>query len=242
MVHDRVADQGHFHDFAARDPRLARGLADQRVHGLAHRTRQRLVAAGIHHHVGHAAHQVFAEADLRVHRPAGGDDLPAHEIGQVRGDGGRADVDRDAKGALGEARRDGHDVAALAHRDGDLPLPRAQRLLQASEGREIGVRFGDVPLLAQSLLQPAEIARRLVHVRLGDLDVVEAHDRVDLDRMSLGALAHNLPVDLAFRRHVDDEIAANPGLAAEPPAGRKRSALRGVAALDLSPRRHMIGA
>ena len=160
----------------------------------------------------------------------------------MRGDGRRADVDRDAKGALGETWRDGHDVAALSHRDGDLPLTRAQRLLQASERREIGARFGETPLLAQSLLQAAEIARRLVHVRLGDLDIVEAHDRVDLDRMSLGALAHHLPVDLAFRRHVDDEIAANPGLAAEPPAGRKRPALRGIAALDLSPRRHMIGA
>ena len=97
-------------------------------------------------------------------------------------------------------------------------------------------------MLAQSLLEAAKIARRLVHVRLGDLDVVEADDRVDLDRMGLRALAHDLPMDLAFRRHVDDEIAADPGLASESPARRKRSALFGVAALDLSPWRHMIGA
>ena len=76
----------------------------------------------------------------------------------------------------------------------------------------------------ERLLQAAKIARRIVHVRLGDLDVIEADDRIDLDRMRLGALAHNLTVDLAFRRHVDDEIAADPGLAAEPP--RRREAAR----------------
>ena len=49
-------------------------------------------------------------------------------------------------------------------------------------------------------------------------------------------------MNLAFGRHVDDQIAANPGLAAKPPAGGERSALRGVAGLDLSRWRHMIGA
>ena len=119
---------------------------------IASRTdaRQLLVAARIHHHVGDAAHQIFAEADLRVHRADRGDDLAAREIGEMGGDGGRADIDRDAEGALGEARHDGDDVAALAQRDGDLPLPRAQRLLQAGERREIGVRFGDAPLLVQA--------------------------------------------------------------------------------------------
>ena len=97
-------------------------------------------------------------------------------------------------------------------------------------------------MLAERLLQAAKIARRLVHVRLGDFDVIEADDRIDLDRMGLGALAHDLPMDLAFGRHVDDEIAANPGLAAEPPAGGERSALLGVAALDLAPWGDMIGA
>ena len=70
MMHDRIADQGRFEDFAARDARLARRLADQRVHRLAHRPRQFLVAARVHHDVGDAAHQIFAEPDLRVHRPA----------------------------------------------------------------------------------------------------------------------------------------------------------------------------
>ena len=158
------------------------------------------------------------------------------------GDRGRADVDGDAVGALGEARHERDDVAALAHRRGDFPLPRAQRLLQAGKRGKIGVRFGKAPLLAERQLHAAKIARRLVHVRLGDLDVIEADDRIDLDRMRLGALADDLTMDLAFGRHVDDEIAADPGLAAEPAAGAKRAALFGVAALDLAPWGCMIGA
>ena len=104
------------------------------------------------------------------------------------------------------------------------------------------MRFFEIPLLVQSLLKAAKIACRLVHVRLADLDVIEADDRIDLDWMRLRALAHDLPMNLAFGRHVDDQIAANPGLAAEPSAGGERPALRGVAALDLAPRRHMIRA
>ena len=120
--------------------------------------------------------------------------------------------------------------------------PARNVFCKPSERREIGVRFVKIPLLVQSLLQATKIARRLVHVRLGDLDVIEADDRIDLDRMRLRALADDLPMNLTFGRHVDDEIAANPGLASEPPAGGERSALRGVAGLDLSRWRHMIGA
>ena len=242
MMHDRIADQRDFQDFAACDACVARGVADQRIHRLAHHARQLPVAARVHHHVGDAAHQIFTETNLRVHRPEGRDDLAGHEVGEVCSDGGRADVDGDAVGALGEARRDGHDVAALAQRDGDFPVPGAQSLLQPGERRKVGGRVRQAPLLAKSLLQTPQIARRLVHVRFGDLDVVEADDRIDLDRMRLRALADHLPVDLAFGRHVDDEIAANPGLASEPPASWKRPAFRGVAGLDRSRRRHMIGA
>ena len=120
--------------------------------------------------------------------------------------------------------------------------PARNAFCRPAERREIGVRFVETPLLVQSLLEAAKIARGLVHVRLADLDVIEADDRIDLDRMRLRALADDLPVNLAFGRHVDDKIAANPGLAAEPAGQRKRSALRGVAGLDLSQGRHVIGA
>ena len=66
---------------------------------------------------------------------------------------------------------------------------------------------GEAPLLLQRLLQALQVAGRVVHVGLGDLDVVQLHDRIDLDRAHLGALAHHLLVDLAVLRHVDDEVA-----------------------------------
>jgi hypothetical protein len=64
-----------------------------------------------------------------------------------------------------------------------------------------------------------------VHIRFGDFDIIEADDWVDLDRMRLRALADDLPVDLAFGRHVDDQIATDPGLTSKSPAGWKRSPL-----------------
>ena len=97
----------------------------------------------------------------------------------------------------------------------------------------------DAPLLGERLLQAAEVARRLVHVRLADLDVMQAHHRIDFDRMLFGALAHDLAMDLALGRHVDDEIAADLRLAAEPPSRRQRAALVGVALLDRVPGRRV---
>ena len=50
--------------------------------------------------------------------------------------------------------------------------------------------------------------RRRVEPSCGslDLDVVEAHDRVDRDVARVGLLAHDLAVDLALRRHVDHDV------------------------------------
>ncbi len=154
--------------------------------------------------------------------PTDGDDLAAHEIGQMGGDGGRADIDRDAEGALGEARHDGDDVAALAQGDGDLPLPRAQRLLQASERREIGVRFVETPLLAQSLLQATKIARRLVHVRLArprrNRGGRPGRSRSDVSPPACGRPADEPDFRAARRRR--DRRKSWPGIQA---AGRRRT-------------------
>ena len=162
----------------------------------------------------------------------------------MRGDRGRADVEGDAVGALDEAGPDRDDVAALAQRDRDLPAARAQRLLQAARARrKLGVRVRDAPLRVERLLQAAEVAGGIVHVGFGDLDIVQAHDRIDVDRMRLGALAHDLAMNLAFRRHVDDEIAADlaPGSRAAAPRA-KGPRLSSIALLDLVPRRDVIGA
>ena len=59
-----------------------------------------VVAARIHHHIGDAAHQILAEADLRIHRADRSDDGAGREIAEMRRDSRRAHVDRDAEGAL----------------------------------------------------------------------------------------------------------------------------------------------
>ena len=65
---------------------------------------------------------------------------------------------------------------------GHLPVAGAQRLLQALENGKIGANIIDLPLLAKCRGEPAEIACRIVHVRLGDLDIVEPDDRIEPDR------------------------------------------------------------
>ena len=123
-------------------------------------------------------------ASHRAHRADRGDDRAGHEIAEIDGDGGRADVDGDAEGALGEAGEDRHDVAFLAHGGGRFPPAGAQRLLQARQHGEVSRRVGQAPLLGERLLQAAEVARRLAQVRLADLDVVQPNDGIDLDRSS----------------------------------------------------------
>ena len=93
---------------------------------------------------------------------------------------------------------------------------------------------------AQGRLQTTEIAGRISQVGFRDLDVMQPHDRVDVDWTQLGALPDRLAVQLAVIGDVDDEIARNARLAAEPPAGRQRPVLVDIELFDLAPRRDVI--
>ena len=68
MMHDRIANQDNLENVGQIDFGFCRHLARQVVQGFAHNSGHFLVAAGVHHHVGDPAHQVFTEADLRVHQ------------------------------------------------------------------------------------------------------------------------------------------------------------------------------
>ena len=83
------------------------------------------------------------------------------------------------------------------------------------------VETGERPVALQRLEQPLQVAGRVGHVGLADLDVVQAHDRVDLDRVGVGLLPHDLPVQLALRRHVHDQVADHLRVAPEPPLRRQ---------------------
>ena len=112
--------------------------------------------------------------------------------------------------------------------------------LQAAQHGEIGGSFAEPPLFAQRLLQAPEIAGGILHVGLAHLDQIEAHHRIDVDRMGLGALAHDLAMDLRFGGNVDDEIAADLRLAAEAAAWLQGAALVDVTLFGLVPRRDVI--
>ena len=201
------------------------------VDGLAHDAGHVGIAARIHHDVGDAAHQVFAEADLRVHDAGRGHDIAGRQFAEMAGDGGGADVEGEAVGLVVEARPHRGDLLAVMDGDGDGPIALAQRLLQVLDDPQVAVEPGQAPLRRQRLHQPLQVAGGIVHVGLDHLDIVQAHDRIELDGPHLRALAHHLLVDLAVGRHVDDEVALQQRRAAEA-APVLEAAPIGVALLD----------
>jgi hypothetical protein len=78
-----------------------------------------------------------------------------------------------------------------------------------------------------------------VHVRLLDFDVVKVHNRIERDHTIVRGLADHLPVHLAGWRHIDDEIAHDPGRAGKSMPRRQR-APASVADLGLAQRRQVL--
>src|SRR6185295_15731829 len=74
----------------------------------------------------------------------------------------------------------------------------------------------------------------------GYLHVMQPDDRVDLEVANIDALAHDLPMDLALRRHVNERVAEEPRGAAQPAVGREAIAPV-VLGLDLTRRRQVLG-
>ncbi len=114
VVHDRIADEDQIEDVVAIDLRFGADLADQSVDRIAHRLGHRLAAVRVHHHVGDAAHQIFAEADLRVRRAGRGEPPARQQRHQMHGDGGRADVAGNALGLVLQARPQRDDAPGVA--------------------------------------------------------------------------------------------------------------------------------
>ena len=216
-MHDRIADQHQFQNVVRVDHRLGRRLDQQIAQRLAHRIGHLGVAARIHHHIADPAHQILAEADLRVHRPDGVHDFAGLQVGQVDRHGGRPDIDGAAEGLLVETGPDMDQLVPVADRRGDLPFAFAQGLLQPLQHRQVGTVDSQIPLLLQGLLQPLQIAGRVVHVGFFDLDIMQADDGIDFDIAHFRALADDLFVNLAVRRDVDDQIAVDEAGTTETP-------------------------
>ena len=73
-----------------------------------------------------------------------------------------------------------------------------------------------------------------------DLDVVQPHDRIDLDRVGVGLLPHDLAMDLGLGRHVDQQIAADLRVTPEPAILGEAVAFA-VALLRLGERDQVVG-
>ena len=131
MMHDRIADERDLHDIRRIDAAGRGDLQRQRVERRAHRDRHLPGAVRVHHRVADPAHEVLAEADLRVHDPGGRHDAPVGQVAQVRRDGGRAEIDGETHQRRGaQARPDVEDPPVLVERDGHLPAAGPQHALE----------------------------------------------------------------------------------------------------------------
>ena len=222
MMHDGVAGERDVQDFVGSSTGRTCRLCDDLVEGAPDRGRQFRVSAGMHHDIRDPAHQILAEPDLRVHHPRRCHDLAARQIAEMGRDRGRADVDREAQRSLVKSRPETDESAVAANRGGDLPAPAPQARLQRSENRHAGAKVLDAALRQRSR-EPAEVARGIMHVRLGDLHEMQAHQRIHVDRVRLCPLPHHLPMHLRLRRDVDDEIAFDLRLTSETASVRQAS-------------------
>ena len=121
----------------------------------------------VHHHVRDPAHQVLAEADLRVHRPGGGEHLARAELAQVAGDGRRPDVDRDAVGDVHEPRPDRDQVVAAVDGDRDGVPAGGECGLEVDEHPRVDREAVERPLRGERVEQQPQVAAALARARPG---------------------------------------------------------------------------
>src|SRR6185437_296344 len=104
----------------------------------------------------------------------------------------------------------------------------AQCRLQTLQHVQVAAEAGQFPFALQGFLETLQVARRIVHVGLAHLDVMQARHRIEGYGPCLGLLADDLPVYLAGRRHVHHQVTLNARLTGEPVAGRQRPAAGGA--------------
>ena len=162
-------------------PASARSSAMSFVEAAADGARELRLAARVHHHVRDAAHQVLAEADLRVHLAGRGEHVAGREVAEVAGDRRRADVERDRRSTVVEARPDGRDrrpPSCTATVTRQVPGGAAPLCSAACSDVQRRGRAPSAPTRARGRRRrrPRSLGRRR-EVRLRDLDVVQADDR-----------------------------------------------------------------
>ena len=151
-MHHRIAHDHRLENAGRLNARFGGERRCQPVDRLAHNAGHILVTAGVHHRIGDAAHQILAKADLGIHHAGGAEHLARHQIAQMRGDGGRAQIDcQTVKPALVQSRPDVEQAGRGAgmvtvERHGHLPVALAQHRLQLGQHRQIRLDIVDLPL------------------------------------------------------------------------------------------------
>ena len=133
VVHDRVADERDLEHVRAFDSGARRELGRELREAAADGAGELLLGPGVQHDVGDAAHEILAEADLRVHLAGRREHVAGREVAEMSGDGGRADVEGDAVGAVVEAGPDRRDRRAVVHGHRDRSVARVQGGLQSRQ-------------------------------------------------------------------------------------------------------------
>src|SRR5262249_55862864 len=182
-----------------------RELRGQLREAAPHDLRELLLRSRMEHDVRAPAHEILAESDLRIHLACGCEHVAGREIAEVPGDRRRADVEGNAVRAVVESWPDAGDRLTVVDGDRDRAVSGAQCGLQGCEDGRIGCETLEAPLVLERILESTEIARSAAERGVRHLDVVQAHHRVELDRMSVGLLAYDLAEELTLRRDVDDE-------------------------------------
>jgi hypothetical protein len=157
VMHDRVADQHDVDDAVARDAGVAHELRRSPRGARPDRAVSSWPPFVVHHHVRHAAHEVFAEPDLRVHDPRRRDDLAGREVAEMPGDRGGADVDSHAVGGVDEAGPHRADPVAPCTATVTVRAP-AQRGRQRGDDTRAASAVREAPLLGERVEQAAQLA------------------------------------------------------------------------------------
>ena len=91
--------------------------------------------------------------------------------------------------------------------DSDFPFALPQGRLQLLHHQDIARQIGQLPLEFEGVFQPAQIARRVMHVGLLDFDKVQANEGIKMHIMGFRRFANHLFVDLAAAGNINHQVA-----------------------------------
>ena len=111
--------------------------------------------------------------------------------------------------------------------------------MQIRKQGRIEAQVAQIPLGLQCLEKTLHIAARFVHVGVLHFDVIQVHTGIERDVAMFGMLAHDLPMHLTFGWHIDDEVALDQCLAAQPPAFLERCTSFAESRFDFTYRRQV---